>query len=76
MLSGADPPQMDIIILAKTVRANSADANVRDANVCRHCTKYAAVFIGMGREYNVCQVQNFMVIDVKFSMILLWCWLQ
>lgn len=37
---------------------------------------YAAVFIGMGREYNECQIQNFMVIVVKFSIISLWCWLQ
>lgn len=39
-------------------------------------TKYAAVFIGMEREYKVCHVQNFMVIDVKLSMTLLGCWLQ
>lgn len=27
---------MNIVILAKTVRASSADASVRDADVCKH----------------------------------------
>lgn len=32
--------------------------------------------IDMGRAYDVCQVQNFIVIDVMFPMTLLWYWLQ